>query len=290
MCHGTFDLVHPGHIRHLMYAKSKADILVASLTCDAHISKANYPAVRAAAAAGDESRRVRGGRLRRHRRQPDAVSRTSRSSSPTTSPRATSTSTAACIPGRSEEIDVLETYGGEIIFTPGDVVFSSSRFIEQTPPNLAAEKLRRADGVGGRHLRRRCERRWSGSLGIRVHVVGDTIVDSYTYCTLIGGMTKTPTFSLKHETQVDYAGGAAIVAKHLREAGAEVTLLDGPRRRRAEGLRARTTWRARRRVPCRSSTHAADDAEERLHRRRLPHAQGRQARQPADLRQDRRTS
>ena len=32
MCHGTFDLVHPGHVRHLMYAKSKADMLVASLT------------------------------------------------------------------------------------------------------------------------------------------------------------------------------------------------------------------------------------------------------------------
>src|ERR1041384_7359857 len=42
MCHGTFDLVHPGHIRHLIYAKSKADILVASLTSDAHINKANY--------------------------------------------------------------------------------------------------------------------------------------------------------------------------------------------------------------------------------------------------------
>jgi len=28
MCHGTFDIVHPGHIRHLIYAKSKADVLV----------------------------------------------------------------------------------------------------------------------------------------------------------------------------------------------------------------------------------------------------------------------
>ena len=39
MCHGTFDLVHPGHIRHLIYAKSKASILVASLTSDESISK-----------------------------------------------------------------------------------------------------------------------------------------------------------------------------------------------------------------------------------------------------------
>ena len=42
MCHGAFDLVHPGHLRHLMYAKSKADILVASLTADRHISKGQH--------------------------------------------------------------------------------------------------------------------------------------------------------------------------------------------------------------------------------------------------------
>src|ERR1700733_8956174 len=42
MCHGTFDIVHPGHVRHLLYAKSKGDILIASLTADAHIAKANF--------------------------------------------------------------------------------------------------------------------------------------------------------------------------------------------------------------------------------------------------------
>src|SRR6478752_5651638 len=42
MCHGTFDVVHPGHIRHLLYAKTKGDILIASLTADAHILKANF--------------------------------------------------------------------------------------------------------------------------------------------------------------------------------------------------------------------------------------------------------
>src|SRR3972149_5781100 len=42
MCHGAFDLVHPGHLRHLMYARSKADILLVSITSDAFISKASY--------------------------------------------------------------------------------------------------------------------------------------------------------------------------------------------------------------------------------------------------------
>ncbi|MBY0430510.1 MAG: ADP-heptose synthase, partial [Rhodospirillales bacterium] len=37
MCHGVFDLVHPGHLRHMLYAKSKADVLVVSITADVHI-------------------------------------------------------------------------------------------------------------------------------------------------------------------------------------------------------------------------------------------------------------
>jgi len=58
--------------------------------------------------------------------------------------------------------------------------------------------------------------------GVRVHVVGDTIVDTYVFCSLTGGIAKTPTFSLKYEQQVDYAGGAAVVSKHMRKAGADV--------------------------------------------------------------------
>ena len=39
MCHGVFDIVHPGHLRHMIYAKTKADILIVSITRDAHIDK-----------------------------------------------------------------------------------------------------------------------------------------------------------------------------------------------------------------------------------------------------------
>ena len=32
LCHGNFDVVHPGHIRHLLYGKSKGELLVLQLT------------------------------------------------------------------------------------------------------------------------------------------------------------------------------------------------------------------------------------------------------------------
>ena len=42
ICHGVFDIVHPGHVRHLLYAKQKADILIVSVTSDIHINKGIY--------------------------------------------------------------------------------------------------------------------------------------------------------------------------------------------------------------------------------------------------------
>lgn len=39
MCHGTFDLIHIGHLDHLLEAKKYADLLVVSLTTDKFIKK-----------------------------------------------------------------------------------------------------------------------------------------------------------------------------------------------------------------------------------------------------------
>src|SRR2546423_1497533 len=39
MCHGTFDLMHTGHIRHLQRAKREGDILLVTVTGDAYVKK-----------------------------------------------------------------------------------------------------------------------------------------------------------------------------------------------------------------------------------------------------------
>src|SRR5216684_5270579 len=221
MCHGVFDLVHPGHIRHLLYAKEKADILVASLTADAYITKAQYrPFV------PQDLRALNLAAL-------EMVDFVVIDSNPTPLPniariqpdyfaKGYEYGNGGVNPKTQQEVEVIQSYGGELLFTPGDIVYSSSHLIENDPPNIALEKfllLMEADGLDFDHLRRiieTCE-------GKRVHVVGDTIVDSLTYTTMIGGMTKTPTPSVRFDNRVDFIGGAAVVAKHLRAAGAKVT-------------------------------------------------------------------
>ena len=38
-CHGCFDIVHPGHIRYLGFAKTQGDVLLVSLSSDRHVNK-----------------------------------------------------------------------------------------------------------------------------------------------------------------------------------------------------------------------------------------------------------
>jgi rfaE bifunctional protein kinase chain/domain/rfaE bifunctional protein nucleotidyltransferase chain/domain len=220
MCHGTFDVVHPGHVRHLLYAKTKADVLVASLTADVHIMKGNLRpyvpedlrAINLAALEmvdyviiDREATPLKNLSLI----QPDYFA------------KGYEYTAGQVHPKTQEEIDVLESYGGEMLFTPGDIVYSSSALIELAPPNIAVEKLMLL--MQGEKLTFQDLRDTLGRLkGLSAQVVGDTIVDSYTYTSMIGGMTKTPTISVRFERKTDYVGGAGVVAKHLQAAGADV--------------------------------------------------------------------
>ncbi len=221
MCHGTFDIVHPGHLRHLMYAKEKANLLIASVTADAQITKANFrpyvpEQLRASNLAAlemvdfvivDPDPTPVANILYL---EPDFFAKGYEYFSNGIPPRT------------QEEMTALDSYGGEMVFTPGDIVYSSSSLIETHPPNIGVEKLltlmeSESIGFGDLHDALREFHR------IRVHVVGDTIVDSYSHCLLLGATTKSPTFSVKHERTEVFSGGAAIVAKHMKAAGADVT-------------------------------------------------------------------
>ena len=45
LCHGTFDLLHLGHINHLSEAKNFGDILVVSLTSDKFVNKGAWQTI-----------------------------------------------------------------------------------------------------------------------------------------------------------------------------------------------------------------------------------------------------
>ena len=220
LCYGAFDVVHPGHLRHLLYAKSKADLLVVSIASDAHIVRESHRPhipqdLRALNLAAFEivdyvlveTEPTPVNTILKL--QPDFYAKGYEYNATTPQPKT------------QQEIDALHSYGGEIIFTPGDVTYSATKLSEVQPKRLRFDKLTtlmQEQGLTFDSLRHAVEK----LSGRRIHVVGDTIVDTLTRTAMIGGSMKTPTMSVLFESKTDYVGGAGIVAKHLQAAGADV--------------------------------------------------------------------
>ncbi len=220
LCHGVFDIVHPGHIRHLTYAKSQCDILVVSCTSDKFIDKGVYrphipQKMRALNLAAlemvdfvliDDNKKPLNLLIKL---KPDFFAKGFEYTSKGL-PQAT-----------QEEKSVIDRYGGKLIFTPGDIVYSSTKFLNYSPPNLDLEKLdliMKTNKISFDELISIVKNLNT----LSVHVLGDTIVDTYTRTNFIGGQTKTPTFSVLYDKEENFVGGAAIVALHLKAAGAKV--------------------------------------------------------------------
>ena len=220
LCHGNFDVVHPGHVRHLIYAKSKADILVVSITADKHIDKGIYKpfvpeGLRSVNLAAFE--------------MVDYViidnNKTSLNTLKKLNPdyfaKGFEYTSAGLPPATKDEAKIVEKYGGEMIFTPGDVVYSSTKILNLSKPNIDNFKL--LDLMQRNKLTFEILKDALKKIKkLKVHVLGDTIIDTHTKTNLIGGYLKTPTPSVLYQETKSYTGGAAIVAKHLKAAGAEV--------------------------------------------------------------------
>lgn len=223
-CHGCFDIVHPGHVRYLEFARAQGDLLIVTLTGDSGMAKG-------------EDRPYIPQELRAENLAAimfvDAVSIV---------PAPTAEAVLAAIkpdiyvkgkeyerssdPGFLAEQRVVESYGGRIIFSSGEIVFSSSKLIEHMPRSAETESHRlnllcRRQGITGDGIAAALD----GFRNLRVLVVGDVVLDRYVFCDAIGVASEAPMMSLAHLDERTYVGGAAIIARHLAALGAKPFLL-----------------------------------------------------------------
>jgi len=222
LCHGVFDLVHPGHLRHFFFAKERSKTLVVSVTSDQYINKGLYrPFV------NEKLRSLNLAALEVVdfviiNDSPDPLSLLKKLK-PSFFAKGFDYSSRLNKKTLAEE-NLVRSYGGKIIFTPGDVMFSSSKFINEKKINLDTEKLQfvlKEKKITLTELENIIEKFKT----IEATVVGDIIVDQQIYCHHTMTQNKTPTLNLSYEHSKKFVGGAAIVAKHLRAAGAKVKFI-----------------------------------------------------------------
>ena len=129
--HGTFDLLHLGHVRHLEAARKLGDVLIVTVTADRFVNKGPGRPVFNAEVARRDAGDARICRLGRHQRRADAVSAIERIRPSIYIKGQDYQNPQGDITGKiSLERDAVEAHGGRIHFTD-EVTFSSTELINR---------------------------------------------------------------------------------------------------------------------------------------------------------------
>lgn len=225
LCHGVFDLIHPGHIIHLEQAKQMADILVVSITASKYVRKGpGRPYF------NDDMRMQVLAAL-------ECVDYVMLSEGYTVDDIVESVEPDIYVKGEeyakdgdditgkiSEERELVEKHGGRIEFTSGQV-FSSTKLINTAMAGLPEDVVKYVQEFRKTYSMHDVVRYAEIAEKLRILVIGDIIIDKYSYCSLQGLMSKDMGYSTRLDHSEEYYGGAAAVARHLSNFNKNVTLM-----------------------------------------------------------------
>jgi rfaE bifunctional protein nucleotidyltransferase chain/domain len=224
-CHGCFDLLHHGHIKHFEAAKKYGDILVVTVTEDKHVNKGpdrpyfthsirahnlaalevvDYVAVNYADKAIPAIQQLKPNYYVKGQDYKNASDDLSG--------------------GIVLEKEAVEAEGGRLLFTE-EIQFSSSNLLnrffddkDEIAREFIASIKKQFDYDHFVNLFDRISKK-------KVLIIGDIILDEYQFVKPIGKASKSPTItSIKKNVEL-YAGGVLAVANHVADFVDEVVLV-----------------------------------------------------------------
>lgn len=227
LCHGTFDLMHTGHIRYLQRAKQEGDVLLVTVTGDAYVNKGpgrpvfnellraenlaalacvDFVAVNHAVSAVEALHEIRpsiyakGSDYRSH--GDDVTGNIAR------------------------EQEAVEAQGGHIFYTD-EITFSSSNLLNEHFNVFPPETKEFLQGFRSRWPDKEIQSQIASLSDLKVLVIGDAIIDQYHYTVPLGQTGKGNVFAVRHDSEEQFAGGAIAVANHVAGFTNSVTLVTG---------------------------------------------------------------
>jgi rfaE bifunctional protein kinase chain/domain len=215
LVYGNFNILHPGHLRLLKFAKESSDYLVVAVNSDKLVNNDNLidqetrlESIKATSYV-DESFLLNEDILEYIKRnKPDIL-----------------------VKGKefenkyNHEEDLLKTYGGKILFSSGEIGFSSLNLLKDF--DMSFLNLSHDTKFIKRHKIEKSKlidyiNKFSN---LNVLVIGDTIIDEYITCDAIGMSQEDPTIVVTPISNKKFIGGAAIVASHAKTLGAKVSYI-----------------------------------------------------------------
>lgn len=214
---GAFNVLHPGHLRLLRFAKECGDRLVVAVLSDrlagnaAHVHEPlRLEGVQSItwvneAFIFDEPLTTLIARLR-----PDIVVKGKEHEL-----------------GSNPELAVLDQYGGKLIFSSGENIFSSLDLIRKEFQVIYHRSISLPHEYLHRHQIKpeRLIDLVNQFSTLNVCVVGDLIIDEYITCEPLGMSQEDPTIVVTPVDSIRFVGGAGIVAEHAAGLGAKVEFI-----------------------------------------------------------------
>lgn len=225
LCHGVFDVVHPGHIIHLEQAKGMGDVLVVSITAAKYVRKGpGRPYF------NDDMRM-------KFLEALECVDYVMLSEGYTVDDIVESVEPDIYVKGEeyaraeddltgkiNEERALVEKHGGRIQYTTGQT-YSSTKLINTVMAGLPEDVIQYAENFKRVYSMEMVREFAEKAATLKILVVGDVIIDKYTYCKVQGLMSKDTGYSARISNSEEYLGGAIAVARHLASFSGHVTLL-----------------------------------------------------------------
>lgn len=227
LCHGTFDLIHAGHIRYLKSARDEGDVLFVTVTADEFVNKGPGRPV-----FSQDLRVENLGFL-------NFVDYVAVNNAPTAVNVLSKVKPHAYVKGPDykemgdditgniyAEKQAVEAHGGKIVFTD-DITFSSTSLLNEHFGVFPPETKDYLDSFRQKYSHEEIISMLQGLESLNVLVVGDAIVDEYHYVEPLGQSSKGANLAVKFQSQEQFAGGSLAVANHIAGFVKNVTVATG---------------------------------------------------------------
>jgi len=210
---GNFNVVHPGHLRLLQFARECGDFLVVG------VNEKSSPGAKLS-----EEMRLEGVRAISLVNYSFILREPAETFIAKLKPE-------VVVKGKefetrfNAEQQVVESYGGKLLFGSGEVRFSSLDLLRREYFETNLSTIQKPSDFADRHgfTIPDLKRHLPLFNGMRVVVVGDLIVDEYINCEPLGMSQEDPTIVVAPLESKKFVGGAGIVAAHTRGLGADVS-------------------------------------------------------------------
>jgi rfaE bifunctional protein kinase chain/domain/rfaE bifunctional protein nucleotidyltransferase chain/domain len=224
-CHGVFDLLHIGHIKHFEEAKTFGEVLIVSITPDEFVNKgpgrpAFTTSLRLESIAALEcvdyvfANKWPTAEKAIKIIQPDIYCK-----GPDYKDHSDD------ITGKiKDEEETVELVGGKILYTD-DITFSSSSLLNKYGDLHSQELELFVRGIANKYTFESIKLKLEELKKLKVLVIGETIIDQYVFCEALGKSGKEPVLVIRDLETQEYLGGALAIARHLSDFCSDVSVL-----------------------------------------------------------------